>query len=60
MSRLRSQAGFSLIELLVAMIIGMATILAAFTLIDTTTTHSRADHRRGRTPASADASRSTR
>jgi len=40
MSRLRSQAGFSLIELLVAMIIGMATILAAFTLIDTTTTHS--------------------
>jgi Tfp pilus assembly protein PilV len=40
MSRLRSQAGFSLTELLVAMIIGMATILAAFTLIDTTTTKS--------------------
>jgi prepilin-type N-terminal cleavage/methylation domain-containing protein len=40
MSHVRSQAGFSLIELLVAMIIGMATILAAFTLIDTTTTHS--------------------
>jgi Tfp pilus assembly protein PilV len=40
MTRLRAQDGFSLTELLVAMIIGMATILSAFTLIDTTTTKS--------------------
>jgi type II secretory pathway pseudopilin PulG len=40
MTQLRSQDGFSLTELLVAMIIGMATILSAFTLIDTTTTKS--------------------
>ena len=40
MTRLRSQDGFSLIELLVAMVIGMFTLLAAFALIDTTTTRS--------------------
>ena len=40
MTRLRSQDGFSLTELLVAMIIGMFTLLAAFALIDTTTTRS--------------------
>ena len=40
MNRLRSQDGFSLTELLVAMIIGMFTLLAAFALIDTTTTRS--------------------
>jgi type II secretory pathway pseudopilin PulG len=34
MTRLRSQAGFTLVELLAAMIIGMFTILAAFALID--------------------------
>lgn len=40
MNRLRSQDGFSLTELLVAMVIGMATLLAAFALIDTSTTRS--------------------
>lgn len=38
MTRARSQAGFTLVELLVAMLIGMLTILAAFALIDATTT----------------------
>jgi type IV pilus assembly protein PilW len=37
MTRLRSQAGMTLIELLVAMVIGMFTILAAFALLDATT-----------------------
>lgn len=36
--RLRAQGGFTLIEMLVAMVIGMFTILAAFSLIDATTT----------------------
>jgi type IV pilus assembly protein PilW len=37
MTRLRSEAGMTLIELLVAMVIGMFTILAAFALLDATT-----------------------
>jgi len=49
MTRLRSQAGFSLVELLAAMVIGMATLLAAFSLIDTTT--SRTAQVTGRTDA---------
>ena len=35
MSRLRSQAGFTLPELLVAMAIGMATVLAVYAILDT-------------------------
>jgi prepilin-type N-terminal cleavage/methylation domain-containing protein len=37
MTRLRSEAGFTLTELLVAMVIGMFTILSAFALLDATT-----------------------
>ena len=35
MSRLRSQAGFTLPELIVAMAIGMATVLAVYAVLDT-------------------------
>ena len=35
MSRLRSQAGFTLPELIVAMAIGMATVLAVYAILDT-------------------------
>ena len=52
MTRVRSEAGVTLIELIVAMVIGMGTLLAVFAILDTSVRYGVSDRMNWLTPRS--------